>query len=432
MRIVALIYDDLDNPWLGGGGARRTYEVARRLAARHAVTVVVSGYLGAGHERIRDGVRYLFTAPQAGYAASRLAYMRGAPLLARKLASDLTIEVFSAYNPLFTPLWVKRPHLAILHNIYRDHAAAKHGLIGRLAALLERPALAGFRNYLAVSHGLANELAHTVPLRGKRLAVIPNGIDTAFFTGPQTSGRPDYALFLGRIDIYQKGLDTLLAALHRANNETLTMGWQGVINHAPTASNLVAQFIASSNDDVGAQFIAPSHRESAPIRLLIAGGGPDEQEGRIRDLIAGYGLGDAVEMLGRVSQEQAANLLLDTACRFVVMPSRHESYPLVAAEAGAAGKAVLAFDISGLREAAPASAHGLLLSPPLMSGEGWGEASEEQRVTALSVGLTRLWCDPQRAARLGERGRVWARRYTWDAVAEAEERYYLSLAGVGG
>ncbi len=413
MRIVALIYDDLANPWLGGGGARRTYEVARRLAMRHAVTVVAGGYPGAGSERLRDGVRYLFTAPQAGYAASRLAYIRHAPLLARKLASDLTIEVFSAYNPLFTPLWAKRPQLAILHNIYRGHAVAKHGLIGRLAALLERPALVGFRNYLAVSHGLADELARTVRLRGKRLAVIANGIDATFFAHPHTSGRPDYALFLGRIDIYQKGLDTLLAALQRANlTPSLASGGSGEQTPSPI-----------SGEGWGG---------GERIRLLIAGGGPEEQVSRVRDLIAGYGLGDAVEMLGRVSQEQAANLLLDTACRFVVMPSRHEAFGMVAAEAGAAGKAVLAFDISGLREAAPASAHGLLMTPSPISGEGWGGGSEEQRVATLSEGLIRLWCDPQQAARQGERGRTWARGYTWDAVAEAEERYYLSLAGVDG
>ncbi len=410
MRIVALIYDDIDNPWLGGGGARRTYEVARRLTARHDLTIVAGGYPSAPAQRTRDGVRYLFTAPQTSYAASRLAYMRGAPLLARKLKCDLTIEVFSAYNPLFSPLWAKGTILAILHNIYSGHAAAKHGLLGKLAGLLEQPALSRFPNYLAVSHGLADQLAHTVRLRGKRLAVIPNGIDSAFFAAPHSSGQSPYVLFLGRIDIYQKGLDTLLAALHRANMP-------------PT--------------------------EGERIRLIIAGGGPEEQVSRVCDLIAGYGLGDDVEMRGRVSTTQAADLLLDNACHFVVMPSRHESYPLVAAEAGAAGKALLAFDISGLREAAPATAHGLLLpplypphrggevnNPPNWRGginrgaEGWGEGDEEQRIATLSAALTALWHDPELAAQLGQRGRSWAQRFTWDAIANAEERYYLSLVGM--
>lgn len=396
MRITTLIYDDIDNLWLGGGGARRTYEVARRLATRHQVTVITGGYPGATGELERDGVRYLFTASQRGYAASRLAYMREAALRARKLPADLTVEVFSAYNPLFSPLWARGVSLGVLHNIYRHHAAAKYGSMGRMAGLIERPALAAFRNYLAVSHGLADELQATVRLRGKRLAIIPNGIDEAFFGAEHASRRPDYILYLGRIDIYQKGLDTLLAALYRANTEM--------------------------------------RAKAGPIRLLIAGGGPEEQVKRVRDLIAGYGLGDAVEMTGRVSQAEAAALLLDHACRFLVMPSRHEAWGMAAAEAGAAGVAVLGFDISGLREAAPATAHGLLLkSPsPATAGEGWGGGSEEERVAALSEGLVRLWCDRELEMRLGEQGRARAASYSWDAVAAAEERYYLSLVGVNG
>ncbi len=393
MRIVELIYDDIDNPWLGGGGARRAYEVARRLAGRHHTTIITGGYPGAPRELERDGVRYLFTTPSNRYPTSRLLYMRDAPRLARQLPADLVMEVFSAYNPLFTPLWARRPTLAVLQNIYGGHAQAKHGLIGRIASLLERPALATYRNYLAVSRGVGGQLKRKVGLRGRQVAVIPNGIDDAFF-GPirprsEWSGPQRYVAYIGRLDIYQKGIDTLLAALQRAN---LDMA------------------------------------EGERIHLLLAGGGQDEQEHRVRDLIAGYGLGEVVTQLGRVTPQRAAALMRDEGCRFVVMPSRYESWGMVAAESGAAGRAVLAFDISGLREAAPRHAHGLLLDPGSDEEQRVSALSdEEQRVSALSAGLTQLWRNPAQAAILGARGRDWARQYTWHQIAEAEQQYYLSL-----
>ena len=34
MRILHAIYDDVGNPWLGGGGAVRTHEIYSRIASK--------------------------------------------------------------------------------------------------------------------------------------------------------------------------------------------------------------------------------------------------------------------------------------------------------------------------------------------------------------------------------------------------------------
>ena len=47
MRILHTSYDDPWNPWLAGGGALRTWQISRRLAARHDVTLVTGRYPGA-------------------------------------------------------------------------------------------------------------------------------------------------------------------------------------------------------------------------------------------------------------------------------------------------------------------------------------------------------------------------------------------------
>ena len=74
MRITHLIYDDLGNPWLGGGGAVRAREIYRRLAPRHQITLICGAYPGAPSEERVDGIRILRVGSQRSYALSRLTY----------------------------------------------------------------------------------------------------------------------------------------------------------------------------------------------------------------------------------------------------------------------------------------------------------------------------------------------------------------------
>ena len=48
MKILHLIYDDVENPWIGGGGAYRTREIYQRLSRwGHDCTVLCGNYPGA-------------------------------------------------------------------------------------------------------------------------------------------------------------------------------------------------------------------------------------------------------------------------------------------------------------------------------------------------------------------------------------------------
>ena len=93
MRILHLIYDDLDNPWLGGGGAVRTQEIYRRIAARgHRVTVLCGRYPGAARVERRGGVAYRRVGLSRGYVLSRLTYVLGAARLLKHGGYDIVIE----------------------------------------------------------------------------------------------------------------------------------------------------------------------------------------------------------------------------------------------------------------------------------------------------------------------------------------------------
>ena len=76
MKICHLIYDDIANPWLAGGGAVRAREIYRRLAERHQVTLITGLFPGAQREEELDGIRFVRVGSDRSYARSRLAYCR--------------------------------------------------------------------------------------------------------------------------------------------------------------------------------------------------------------------------------------------------------------------------------------------------------------------------------------------------------------------
>jgi glycosyltransferase involved in cell wall biosynthesis len=94
-------------------------------------------------------------------------------------------------------------------------------------------------------------------------------------------------------------------------------------------------------------------------------------------------------------------------CRFVVCPSRYESFGMVALEANAAGKPVLGFSVGGLRELIRHEENGWLIPPGDLVG--------------LASGMIKLWqweiCFPK--ARLIEA----AHHYDWKKIV----REYISL-----
>ena len=96
-----------------------------------------------------------------------------------------------------------------------------------------------------------------------------------------------------------------------------------------------------------------------------------------------------------------------------MLPSRNESFGMVAAEAAAAGTAVVVTDRCGV--AALLGERAAVIVPP-----------EAER---LREAIVRLLADPALRARLGAAGRDVAREFSWESVvAEQEQLYRLALA----
>ena len=289
MKILHFIYDHPDNPWCGGGGAKRTWSINNILADKHDITVFCGGFPGAQEQDHPFRVRFLGSAQS--YITSRLKYMT---LSAGVDVSsyDLVVEDFSAYAPVFLRLGNK-PRVTILH-LFHGLAAFKYrGLFGLIPLFSENFLLRNRKNCVVVSEHLKKAIPGT-----EKVAVIGQGVDI-----PEgiSFDMEKYVLSIGRIDVWHKGLDILLDA------------WAMI----------------------------PARKRVLP--LYIAGGGKDEA--KIRDMIKAKGVDDII-LTGRIDHDSAMKLIGKAA--FLCMPSRIEGNPLVVAEAMACGKPIIASSISAL------------------------------------------------------------------------------------
>ncbi|MEB3197846.1 MAG: glycosyltransferase, partial [Candidatus Sericytochromatia bacterium] len=154
--------------------------------------------------------------------------------------------------------------------------------------------------------------------------------------------------------------------------------------------------------------------------LLLAGGfvpgGADEQEhNRLRALIAEQPWASRVHWLGRLDAPDVADVY--RAASVVVVPSRYESFGMVALEAMACGTPVVASDVGGLRQTVVHRETGLLFRV--------GDATALAHCCRLLLNEPVFW---QRVSLFAEQT---ARRcYTWPQVADRMSALYARVAGV--
>lgn len=351
LRVLHIIYDDPANPWVAGGGAVRVLELYRHLADRVDVTVATGNYPGARDETI-SGVRYVRLGAPGPYAYSRLTYARAANALLRSAAYDAAVFDFSTYTPVFVP--TDRPAGITVHHVSGPTARARWGpvlapAIGRLERMMIRRAARLSATSLA-TRDLLQSLAPGVPID-----MVYAGVPDELFTLPRDP--EEYLLYFGRLDVFQKGLDTLLEA------------------------------------------VALLARERPGVELRIAGRGKDAE--RVAAMSRALGIEGSVRMLGAVSEAERQALFAGAAVQ--LMPSRFEGFGMVAAEAMAAGVPLVAAAAGSLPEVVDAPNGGLTVPP--------GDAP------ALAAAAARLLDDRAERARLSRSARVSAERFRWAAVA---------------
>lgn len=363
LRVLHLAFEDHRRPG-GGGGSLRTMEVNRRLALRHDVVSVHARYPGA-RRRTEEGVSYRpLGLPLRGRAGMAF-YHLAVPLYVLSHAADVVVEDFAApHSSNLVPLWSRVPTVAIVQYLFAEEKSRQYGLP---FWVLEAIGTRMHRRFVTVSAHMRSRIQDLNP--DATVAVAPLGVDPPPVRG-LPAARHDM-LFVGRFEYHMKGLDLLSAALAR---------------------------IASLRPNA---------------RLRVAGDGPGEA--RFRATLGADGVLDRVDWLGRLDGDAKWEALRSAAV--VVMPSRFESFGLVALEAMSVGTPVVAYAIPTLREIVGETGAAVLVQP---------ECVEE-----LADAVVELLIDGVRCAAVGAAGSRRAGEFGWEAAVKVQEAMYQAAHDEG-
>lgn len=290
MKILHLIYDHINNPWVGGGGAVRCFEINRRLAKKgHDITVVSGKYPGV-MEYEQDGIKYKFLGSSKNYILSVFSYAYWAAKFLRKYAKDyeIVIEDFAPWNPVFSFRFHPKAIIQV-HHRESFKILQRYLVLGLPFYLIEKFYPKCFKYHISVSPDTKDKF-------NLNAQVIPNGISDSLLKVASQNG--DYLGYIGRIDIYNKGLDIILKASRDLDRD-----------------------------------------------ILIAGKGKDLS--KMKKMISDLNISNRVKYIGYLSESEKIAFISNS--KLLLMPSRFEGQGIIALEAAALGKPIIVSDIPELR-----------------------------------------------------------------------------------
>jgi glycosyltransferase involved in cell wall biosynthesis len=362
-------YDSVENPWCAGGGAYRDFEVLKRQKKDGGeITLYIGAYPGF-RPSVKDGIRIRSLGWSGNsYPLSRITYAISANLRVLFSRADVIGHTISIYAPVLAGLLRPRRFYMVFHHFVGGQSFQKLGPIGVIAYLAERLLFRFGRNIIVINRVVEATVRRVNPKANILLSC--NGFESNLLRTDPSEAQPPYILFLGRFDIYMKGLDSLLEAFRRFKE-------------------------------------SPRFKD---VRLVLAGRASPEAFAAVQALwpeAKADEAGAALELKVNVSPEEKERLL--SGCLFFCSPSRFEGFGIAALEASAAGKALLVTETDGFRESVVPDKTGLM-----------GPVGD---VDFLVRGMTRLAEEGGLRSALGTAGREWAKGFTWDGVAEREGRW---------
>jgi glycosyltransferase involved in cell wall biosynthesis len=352
-----LDFDDSKNPLLGAGQAMATVELGKRLAQKgHTITVICSRYPGS-KDRYENGMYYKHIGlGTRNLRLNNIAYILSLPFVLPFVRKDVVLECFTApISTLGSPLYSNKPVIAIPTSFDALRFSQQYGFPFHK---VEKILIKYYKYFLPFTLNIAKKIKDMNP--DAQFKIVPNGVSSHFFTLPVKKGK--HILFMGRLEMNQKGIDLLLQAVAEVENKL-------------------------------------------KLPILLAGDGPDKN--KVKELIQKYHLSQRVKMIGTVKGAKKDQLLAESA--LVLVPSREESFCLVALEALACGVPVLAFNIPGLSWARTT---GVIKVP----------AYSIHKYAQQMIELTKR--DTKNAAKSI---RAFAQKFSWDETASKYEEYIYSI-----
>jgi D-inositol-3-phosphate glycosyltransferase len=393
VAVVSLHTSPLDQPGSGDSGGMNVFirAAAERLAAsglevdvftrRRAEEVEEVADLGGGSRLIQVKAGPRAPVPKQELPRYLPEFLGG--VLRRQRSEGVGYDVVHTHYWLSG--WVGRS----TKEIWGVPLVASFHTLGKVKnysrALDETPEpserLAGEQNVIAAADRLvaatpaeAAQLVGLYRAEAERIRVIPPGVDhRLFFPRPrdEASARIHLSgarllLFVGRLQVH-KGPEVAVRTL--------------------------------------AEVIARDPEGTLDVVLAIVGGPSGSSHGaevaRIMDLASTLGVGERVVLFPPQPQGRLADFY--AAAEVVLVPSRSESFGLVALEAQACGTPVIAASVGGLRYVVADGATGFLV-------DGHDPGDHADRVLHLLH-------DRRAAGRMGRAGVAHSLRFSWDSTA---------------
>lgn len=355
MKILHLLYESQGDYFGIGGVGIRAYEIYKYLKDRHDITLLCKKYPGAADGE-KKGLKHVFVGTESrsltrtllsyAYQAARFVKRRGDEY-------DVIIEDFSPAIPTFLHAFTEKPvvlqvqgHTGALY--FRKYNPLYASTLYMLELL--RPRF--YDNFIFMSPETVKKLR----LRRERHAqIVSNGFSRELLDAAPEEG--EYILYIGRIDIYGKGLDILLKAFREF------------------------------------------HAAFPHIRLVIAGDGRDRDTFHAELMRLPEEVKKSIDLVGWVSGDRKTEVL--RRALFCVFPSRHEVQSICACEALACGKAVVVSDIPEFL---------------MIRDVGAGVTFRSGDASSLTQVMKSLASNSE-IKEMGKRGRDLIKELSWDRIA---------------
>lgn len=376
MRFLLINYE---YPPIGAGAATATQAIARKLVQLgYEVTVLTAGYRGLPFTQMEGGVLVRRVKCCRRYADRCTLFEMGSFVLSAlvSLAFIIGVDRPDAGIAFFSipcgPIALAAKALFRLPYVISLRGGDVPGLtpevhrMHRFLRPIRRMVLRHATAIVANADGLRDLAEKNDPFQ---VAVIPNGVDTEFFSPiPNNEGitaRPFRIVFTGRFQA-QKNVSLLLD-----------------------------------------QCAMLRDLSDKPFELHLVGDGPLRTQ--LEAQVSRLGLSDRVVWYGWTPREQLREIYRESDC--LVNPSFYEGMPNAILEAMACGKPIIASCVGGNDAVVEHGCTGLLF--PL------------DKPTALLQSIRTLMEDRSRAEEMGQKGREWVKRaFSWDTVAAAYAGFF--------
>ena len=361
MKIVIFDIDNLNNPHWGSGQAIATKEIGKRLIKKnHEVIVYCSKYPNYKNYK-KDGIAYKHIGVGTSYARiNNIVYLLFLPFFAFFVKADIILEHFTApVSTCLTPLFTKIPVVGISSFFSSTKMEKKYGI---KFTRFERFGAQFYKYFIPLNK---QHDAKMKKLNAKIISkIIPNGVNDNYFK--IKTREENYILFIGRIDVFHKGLDLLLLAYKKAERHI--------------------------NDD-----------------LYIIGSGPTEDVKKLKFLVDKYKLNKRVKLLTKQLGSKKDAYFKNA--KFTIFPSRFEGQSLSVLESMALAKSFICFDI------------------PEVNWLGEKTCLKVKPFSVNQLAAKIILLSKNRALRrlLGTNGRKQARAYTWDKTARQYEDFLAAI-----